>query len=91
MGYDGLPPNGMPFSRAAPIDRDSIVADSVRQNGTDLVDAQRRRLEWRVGPLYTTMYSFVLLQRHFILPSVNSFENIRAQVTMFGCAPGKWI
>jgi hypothetical protein len=45
-----LAPNGLPFSRAAPIDRKSIVANSAGQNDTDLVDAQRHRLEWRVGP-----------------------------------------
>jgi hypothetical protein len=44
-----VPPNGLPFNRAAPIDRDSIVAASGCQNGYDLVDAQRHRLEWRVG------------------------------------------
>ena len=43
-------PNGLPFSRAAPIDRGSIVADSDCQNRPDLGDAQRHRLEWRVSP-----------------------------------------
>jgi hypothetical protein len=33
------PPNGLPFSRAALIDRDVILADSNTQNRHDLVDA----------------------------------------------------
>jgi hypothetical protein len=33
------PPNGLPFSRAAPIDRDANLADSIAQNSSDLVDA----------------------------------------------------
>jgi hypothetical protein len=38
------------FSRAAPIDRESILADFVAQNSPDLVDAQRHRLECVVSP-----------------------------------------
>jgi hypothetical protein len=41
--------NGLPFSCAALIDRDVIVADAGAQNGPDLVAAQRRQLQWRVG------------------------------------------
>ncbi len=37
------------FSRAAFIDRDIVVADCDTQNGSDLVAAQRRRLERVVG------------------------------------------
>ena len=43
-------PNGMPFSRAVVIERDSVLADSDGQNGSELVDAQRRRLDRLVGP-----------------------------------------
>ncbi len=56
-----VPPNGLPFSCAAEIDRGHIVADADFQNRPDLVDAQRRQLEWRVGPplvngVYTGFY-----------------------------------
>ncbi len=44
------PPNELRFSRAAPRDRKSYQAEAKSQNRTDLVDAQRRRLEARVGP-----------------------------------------
>jgi hypothetical protein len=46
---DSLPPNELPISRAAVIDRDVIIVDSDVQNRRDLVDAQRRRLHGRVG------------------------------------------
>jgi hypothetical protein len=42
--------NGLPFSRAAPRDRENVVADCIAQTGIDLIDAKRRRLEWRAGP-----------------------------------------
>lgn len=43
------PPNGLPLSRAAPLDRDAVLAGSDTQNGPDLAAAQRRRLDGRVG------------------------------------------
>lgn len=45
------PPNGLRISRAAPIDRDYVVADSNPQNRPDRVDAERRRVHARVGRL----------------------------------------
>ncbi len=43
------PPNGLPITRAALLDREDIVADSNAQNRPDLVDAQRRRVHGRVS------------------------------------------
>ena len=36
-------------SRDAPIDRNVVIVDADVQNRRDLVDAQRRRLQGRVG------------------------------------------
>lgn len=44
-------PNGLRFTRAALIKRDVFLADSNAQNRPDLVDAQRRRVQARVGRL----------------------------------------
>lgn len=41
---DGLQPNALPISRAAPIDRDVIVAEISTQNRLDLARRERRRL-----------------------------------------------
>lgn len=43
--------NGLRFTRAALIKRDVFLADSNAQNRPDLVDAQRRRVQARVGRL----------------------------------------
>jgi hypothetical protein len=48
--HDGVPSNGLPITRAAPIERDEILSRSDAQNSPDLVDAQRRRVHGRVGP-----------------------------------------
>jgi len=42
--------NGLRFTRAASLDRDERRDTPSRQNGDDLVAAQRRRVEARVGP-----------------------------------------
>jgi hypothetical protein len=39
------PHNGLRFTRAASVNRESIFADSDEQNRYDLIDAQRRRVE----------------------------------------------
>jgi hypothetical protein len=68
-----LPPNGLPFSRVAPIDRDNIVADSDCQNATDLVDAQRHRLEWRVGrPDFVPIALSTAWVKWFFMPTIHN-------------------
>ena len=47
------PPNGLPFSCAASIDRNVCRVEMRSSNANDLVDAQRRQLEWLVGRLGT--------------------------------------
>ena len=42
-------PNGLALSRAAPIDRDDTGAEITFKIGPILLDAQRRRLQRRVG------------------------------------------
>ena len=44
-------PNGLRFTRAAPIGREGTLADSNTQNRLNLEAAQRRRLKWLVGRL----------------------------------------
>jgi hypothetical protein len=44
-----VPPNGLPITRAAFVDRGKVFADHGAQNRPDLVDAQRRRVHGRVG------------------------------------------
>jgi hypothetical protein len=46
----GLAPNGLPFSCAAPIDRSDVRALSGAKKAPISIDAQRRQLQWRVGP-----------------------------------------
>jgi hypothetical protein len=48
MGWK--PPNGLPITRAAWIDREHDRPDTSFQNTDDLVDAERRRVHGRVGP-----------------------------------------
>ena len=48
-GFDGPPSNGLGFSGGAPLDRQGTRAGSEFQNGRDLVGAQRRPLQARVG------------------------------------------
>src|SRR3954453_652225 len=55
-GCGKLPSNGLALSRAALIDRGKFLAKSNLQNRSDLVDAQRRRLQRRVGRRGSIVY-----------------------------------
>ena len=44
-----VPPNGLGFSRAAPIDRNACGTNLSVKIGAILLDAQRRRLQRHVG------------------------------------------
>jgi len=47
--FDWPPPNGLGLSGGAPLDQESCQTDSWSQNGRDLVGAERRPLQARVG------------------------------------------